>query len=223
MTEEQKKSVKILYDDIVIDDELYPDWGVSIYLDTGEYEILFDVGHDKNILLNNMDKLNTSKEDIDIIVISHRHWDHMGGLSAFEDQDVKIYVPDTLNDQIMEEFELQGRVISVTDSVEIANGIYSTGELGRAIKEQSLIVENENGVYILTGCGHPGIDKIVEEASKIGKIKGIIGGYHGFDDLDLLEDIPLLVPCHCTMLLDKIEERFPDSYRRCGVGTVLNL
>ncbi|MFP4143070.1 MAG: MBL fold metallo-hydrolase [Thermoplasmata archaeon] len=223
MMENQDKTIKILYDDIVTDDEFYPDWGVSIYLDTGDHEILFDVGHDENILLHNMNQSNISKEDIDIIVISHRHWDHIGGLSAFEDQEVKIYVPESLTDRIMKEFDLQGWVISVTDRVEIVDGIYSTGELGRAIKEQALIVENDDGVYILTGCGHPGIGKIMDEASKIGKIKGIIGGYHGFDDLDLLEDIPLLVPCHCTMLLDKIEERFPDSYRRCGVGTVLNL
>ncbi|MFP4142815.1 MAG: MBL fold metallo-hydrolase [Thermoplasmata archaeon] len=157
MSKNQNKIIKILYDDIVTVDELYPDWGVSIYLDTGEYEILFDVGHDKNVLLHNMNNLNISKEDIDIIVISHRHWDHIGGLSAFEDQDVKIYVPATLTERIIEEFELRGWVISVTDSVEIANGIYSTGELGRAIKEQSLVVENEDGVYLLTGCGHPGI------------------------------------------------------------------
>lgn len=223
MSKNQNKIIKILYDDIVMDDDLYPNWGVSIHVDTADDEILFDIGHDKNILLHNMNRLNISKEDIDIIVISHRHWDHIGGLSAFEDQEVKIYVPESLNERILEEFDLQGRVISVTERIEIANGIYSTGELGRAIKEQSLIVENEDGVYLLTGCGHPGIDKIIEEGSKIGKIRGIIGGYHGFEDLALLEDIPLLVPCHCTMLLDKIEKRFPDSYRKCGVGTTLSL
>ncbi len=223
MTQNHKKNLKILYDDNVIDDQLYPDWGVSIYVDTGDNKILFDVGHDENILLHNMNESNISKEEIDVIVISHRHWDHMGGLSAFEDRDVKIYVPESLTEHIKKEFDLQGWVISVTDRNEIFEGIYSTGELGSAVKEQSLIVKSKEGVYLLTGCGHPGIGKIIEEGSKIGEIKGIIGGYHGFDDLDLLEDIPLLVPCHCTMLLDKIKSGYPDAYKECGIGATLEL
>ncbi len=139
MMQNQKKSLKILYDDTVIDDELYPDWGVSIYSDTGKDEILFDVGHDENILLHNMNRLDVSKEDIDIIVISHRHWDHIGGLSAFEDQDVKIFVPTSLTERVEKEFDLQGEIVSVSDRIEIVDGVYSTGELGRAVKEQSLI------------------------------------------------------------------------------------
>ncbi|MFO7792079.1 MAG: MBL fold metallo-hydrolase [Candidatus Saliniplasma sp.] len=224
-----EKTIKILYDSRTLNEGLYPDWGLSIYIENGEEKILFDVGQDKNILTQNMEQLGIDKKDINLIVISHRHWDHFGGLSAFEDQDIKIYVIDSLVDRIDKKFDLVGEIIPVKDRTEITEGVYSTGELGRAVKEQSLLVEGDDGIYVLTGCGHPGVGKIIKEASKVGKVKGLIGGYHGFDDLKLIaelyrsKNIPLLVPCHCTVLAKKIEDRYPESYRKCGAGFTVKI
>ncbi len=218
--------VTILYDDRSTDDKLITDWGVSIHVKRGEKDILFDVGKDKNILLHNMDVLNIEKEDIDAIIISHRHWDHFGGLTAFEDRkDIKVYVPKSLAKRIKKEFDLSGEIIPVKDRSKIFEGVHSTGELGRAIKEQSLFIEGKDGLYILTGCGHPGIKNIVERGLEIDKVKGVIGGYHGFDDLEFIaqlhrcEDPPLLVPCHCSILTKKLKERYPDSYNECKIGS----
>ncbi|MFP4051759.1 MAG: MBL fold metallo-hydrolase [Thermoplasmata archaeon] len=218
--------ITILYDHESTDEKLITDWGVSIHVKRGEKDILFDVGKDKNILLHNMDVLDIEKEDIDAIVISHRHWDHFGGLTAFEDrEDIKIYVPNSLAKRIKEEFDLSGEIIPVKDRKEIFEGIYSTGELGRAIKEQSLFIDGKDGVYILTGCGHPGIKKIVKKGLEISKVRGVIGGYHGFDDLEFIAQIyrcerpPLLVPCHCSILSKKLKDRYPDSYKECKIGS----
>ncbi len=210
--------ITVLYDDKILDEDLYPDWGVSIHVKIEDKDILFDVGHDENILQHNMEQLGISKEDIDIIVVSHRHWDHFNGLSLFKDQDVKIFVPSSLIQRIEKEFDLKGDLMAVTEGEKIVENVYTTGELGKAIKEQSLLVEGKDGINIITGCGHPGIGNIIEKASELGRVNSVIGGYHGFSDLDVLEDISVLVPCHCTMLLDKIKERYPKKYRECGVG-----
>ena len=210
--------IRVLYDHRILGQSLLPDWGVSIYIGTDKNNILFDTGFDKDILLNNMETLKVKKEKIDTIVISHRHWDHFGGLAAFEGEKIRIFVIKSLVERIKKEFNLAGEIIPITDFTEIAEGVYSTGEIGSVVKEQSLIVKGKDGVYILTGCGHPGLKKIMEIASEVGEVKGIIGGYHGFDSIELLENIPLLVPCHCTMLLDKINDRYPKAYNECGVG-----
>ena len=98
--------ITILYDHESTDEKFITDWGVSIHVKRGEKDILFDVGKDKNILLHNMEVLDIKKENIDEIVISHRHWDHFGGLTAFEDrEDIKIYVPNSLVKRIKEEFD----------------------------------------------------------------------------------------------------------------------
>ncbi|MFW6040557.1 MAG: MBL fold metallo-hydrolase [Thermoplasmatota archaeon] len=223
------KIIKILYDNNTLEGNLYSDWGISIFVDNGQKNILFDVGKDRDILTHNMDQLGVSKEDIDIIVISHRHWDHFGGLSVFEDQEIKIYTPESWTKMIEKEFDLAGELIPVSDRIEITDDVYSTGELGKAIKEQSLLIRGDDGIYILTGCGHPGLGKILKEASEVGAVKAIIGGYHGFDQLELLaelyrvEDIPMLVPCHCTVLLERIQQRYSEVYRECGVGFTLEI
>ncbi len=214
----EKTLLTIVYDNRTLETEFYTDWGVSVHLKRGEKEILFDVGNDKNILTHNMKKLGVRMDDIDIIVISHSHWDHFGGLSAFEDKDVKIFIPQSSAKRIKDEFDLTGEVISVSNRTDIIDGIHSTGELGHAVREQSLLVQGKDGLYILTGCGHPGIENIIDIALESGDPKGIIGGYHGFRDIEKLEGIPLLVPCHCTMFIDKIEEAYPEAYRECGVG-----
>ncbi|MGM0509807.1 MAG: MBL fold metallo-hydrolase [Thermoplasmatota archaeon] len=205
------------------DNDFKADWGVSIHIKKDDKDILFDVGHYEDILSHNMSIAGIEIDDIDIIVISHRHWDHIGGLSMFEDNNVSVYVPKSLVKRIKKEFDLSGDIIPVESSVKICDGVYSTGQLGRAVKEQSLIVEGKDGLYILTGCGHPGINNIIKKTSKRGDVKGIIGGYHGFSDIDSLADIALLVPCHCTMLLDKIKEKYPKAFKRCNVGSTIDI
>ena len=64
--------------------DLKVELGVSYLIKTDEKTILFDLGinigqRDPSPLLFNMNALEISIEDIDIIVISHNHGDHVGG------------------------------------------------------------------------------------------------------------------------------------------------
>ena len=76
-------TVKItnVYNDIVPEgSEFIADHGVAFYIETSEKTVLFDTGAKGNILLHNMKKLNLNPNAIDIIVLSHGHWDHSGGI-----------------------------------------------------------------------------------------------------------------------------------------------
>ncbi len=61
---------------------------------------------------------------------------------------------------------------------EIGEGIFTTGELGSRIKEQSLIVDNT----VVTGCAHPGLVEIAGKAKEtVGEISSVFGGFHLMD------------------------------------------
>ena len=58
-------------------------WGFSCLIETGTNNILFDTGWDGHLLLENMEKLGIDPQIIDTLVLSHQHWDHIGGRYNF--------------------------------------------------------------------------------------------------------------------------------------------
>jgi 7,8-dihydropterin-6-yl-methyl-4-(beta-D-ribofuranosyl)aminobenzene 5'-phosphate synthase len=103
----------------------------------------------------------------------------------------------------------------------IADGIYSTGEL-KGI-EQSLVVRLEQFFMVVTGCSHPGMESILEAASRVGKVGAVLGGFHGFDAYDLFENMAMVCPAHCTQHIKEIADRFPDRYIGAGAGRVVEI
>ena len=88
----------ILYDNTTFRKDLQADWGFSALIEAKGKRILFDTGGSGSILLSNMRKLEIAPNEIDEVFISHAHFDHTGGLSAFLNQnnDVKVWIPPTL-------------------------------------------------------------------------------------------------------------------------------
>ena len=211
--------VTIVYDNEVYKEGLKSDWGFSCLVETENApRILFDSGANGSILLSNMEKLNIDPRSIDEIFISHSHWDHIGGLSYFfnTNNDVKIYVPTSFRG-----IHCVKEVISVKEPIQIHPNIFSTGELNGI--EQSMAVKTEKGVVVIAGCSHSGVGNILDAASEFGKIYALIGGLHGFREFDLLKDLKLVCPCHCTQFKSKINELYPEKCINCGVGKIISL
>ena len=57
--------------------------GNSCFLETKETKILIDVGTTTQYIVNELDKLGVKPEEIDAILITHIHVDHIHGLKAF--------------------------------------------------------------------------------------------------------------------------------------------
>ena len=57
--------------------------GMSWLLEFEDQRILFDVGMRGRILLHNLECLGLHPDDIDVLVLSHAHMDHTGGLPDF--------------------------------------------------------------------------------------------------------------------------------------------
>lgn len=211
--------ITVVYDNCVAKAGLRTGWGFSAFIETGdEAPLLFDTGADGTTLLYNMRRLGIEPRRIGVIVISHAHGDHTGGLSDVMkiNKNAEIYIPASSRARLLER-----RVVPVSQPVQISKSIYSTGELQGI--EQSLTIKTTNGIIVVAGCSHPGVATILDAASCYGKVCGIIGGLHGFHDFSRLDGLSLICPCHCTQYKSELACLFSEQYVACGVGLKLEL
>lgn len=105
------------------------------------------------------------------------------------------------------------------------------------MNEVSLAIRTPQGLVVVVGCSHPGVEKILEQAATIGQaLYTVVGGFHLVQTpraevervAGLLDDtlkLRRVAPGHCTselgfrVFLDRFRERFDHA----GVGAVLAL
>ncbi|MGC9516499.1 MAG: MBL fold metallo-hydrolase [Methanomicrobiales archaeon] len=212
--------VKILYDNLSLEG-YEKGWGFSCLITNLENKVLFDTGWNGDILLHNLGVAGVNLDEIDKIVLSHAHWDHTGGIThIMNNVKADIYLGKSFSNNLKNELRSYSNVIEVSKPIRICENIYSTGELGENIKEQSLLLETDKGLVIVTGCAHPGLDVIIESSKTFGEIYSIIGGFHDNQNLKLLDDIPFIVPCHCTVKKEEILRQYPQSSHECKAGSL---
>jgi len=211
--------ITLIYDNDVYKEGLQADWGFSCLVEIENTPtILFDTGTNGSILLSNMEKLNIDPASIDEVFISHAHFDHVGGLSAFLNvkSDVTVYVPPSLRG-------VRGvkEVVSASEPLKIHENVFSTGELDHI--EQSMAVKTDKGIVVIVGCSHPGMAHILKAASQFGDLYAIIGGLHGFSEYKLFKDLQLICPTHCTQHKAEIKSLYPEKCIDGGAGRVITL
>jgi 7,8-dihydropterin-6-yl-methyl-4-(beta-D-ribofuranosyl)aminobenzene 5'-phosphate synthase len=233
-------TITVTYDNNPYDDRLKTAWGFSCLVRLPERVILFDTGGDSSILLHNMEQLQIDPEEIDVVVLSHIHGDHVGGLGGILNQnsDVTVYLPASFPQSLKEEIKLYGaEVQEVHEPRELFEGVYTTGELNGGIREQSLIVKTDQGLVIITGCAHPGVVNVVQKAREIAddKVYLLLGGFHlGGASASKIESIidsferlgvERVAPCHCSgdSARRLLQEHYGEDYIECGVGRRITL
>ncbi|MCK4727557.1 MAG: MBL fold metallo-hydrolase [Desulfobacterales bacterium] len=209
--------VTLVYDNTAYKKDLLSDWGFSCYLEIENTpRILFDTGASGTILLHNIEKLGIDPAAIDIIVVSHAHWDHTGGLPELlkVNRSASLYLPASFHTSLADR-----EVVEVSSAIEITGNVFSTGELMGV--EQSLVVKTDTGLVVIAGCSHPGVSRILEAASSYGKVSTLIGGLHGFREFDLLKDLHSVCACHCTQYQSEIKRLYPEKWLDGGAGKVI--
>jgi 7,8-dihydropterin-6-yl-methyl-4-(beta-D-ribofuranosyl)aminobenzene 5'-phosphate synthase len=103
------------------------------------------------------------------------------------------------------------------------------------LRELSLAINTPDGMVVVVGCSHPGIDKIVEAASALNpRIHLIVGGFHlvASSDTDIGNIVTALhetfkvryvAPGHCTgePAFTALKKAFGDRYLYAGLGTTV--
>jgi 7,8-dihydropterin-6-yl-methyl-4-(beta-D-ribofuranosyl)aminobenzene 5'-phosphate synthase len=234
-------SVTILYDNNRFDPHLETAWGFSSLVRGLEKTILFDTGGDAYTLLGNMRRLGVEPAEIDIVVLSHFHGDHTGGLGGFLEKNprVVVYLPGSFPGYFKKAVtSLGARVEEVVEGKELCPGVYTTGELGDPIREQALVLKTAEGLVVITGCAHPGIVKIVRKAREITgeeMVYLVTGGFHLGGEPpsrieSIVEEFRLLsvrkvAPCHCSGegARSLFRQKFGADYLESGVGKRIRL
>lgn len=226
-------------------------FGVSYLVKTDTATILFDVGNNPNTvdpspLLYNMQQLGVKLTDVNVIAISHAHFDHTGGpqwhfnntLSLGNRQlDLaakRLYVPEPMTYPGV-------TPIVTTQPAMIAPAVATLGNLPMNPPgfgdEESLAVNVEGkGIVLISGCGHATIQKMVERAQAMfdAPIVGFVGGLHyqpadikvfqpNVDFIKGLKLQLLAVSPHDTndLALAALREAFPETMSNLKVGQAI--
>ena len=171
--------------------------GVSYFLRAGTTRLLFDTGLNargltRPALVQNADALEVNLQDLDVVVISHLHADHVGGprtqfgktfafsAEALEPRGIPAYVPTVMRHD-------RADVVVTSAPTVIAPGVAVLSPLPAnmfwlgPLAEQVLIVNVRGfGLVLVSGCGHPGIERMLAATERVldVPIKGVVGGLH---------------------------------------------
>lgn len=84
-------TITTLVENCVYNRKLQAEHGLSLYIRTPEYRLLFDTGQ-SDLLLRNAELLHIDLQAVDYLILSHGHSDHTGGLHAFLEYNRKAKV-----------------------------------------------------------------------------------------------------------------------------------
>lgn len=238
--EQDQVRLYVVFNNLPCKAGLQTGWGFACLITGLDKTVLFDTGGDGNILLSNMAKLGLDAEAVKTVVLSHNHGDHTGGLGAVltRNPDVTVYVPESFPASFKREVRRLGAAIeTVSGARQLSDSVYSTGEMNHGIKEQALIVDTARGLIVVTGCAHPDVADMAEQAHfLLGKdIYLLMGGFHlgGRSDAEIREIIKRLktlgvkkvAPSHCTgdNAIRLFREAWGENFIEGGLGAVIEV
>ena len=130
----------------------------------------------------------------------------------------------------------------IDKNIEIAPGMYLIALVSDTpgtleLRELSLAIRTPDGLVLVVGCSHPGVEHIMQEASAIDPhIKILFGGLHQIQAPDAeVERIATVLhnqyklervaPGHCTGEPEfaALKKTFGDRYVYAGVGSIVDL
>ncbi len=136
-------------------DGLQSEWGLSIYLEYGEKNILLDTGA-SGMFADNAAVLGINIADVDYAVLSHAHYDHSNGMVRFftENKKAKFYLRSGTEENCYKKGRLFKKYIGLPKGI--------TKDYADRIEYVSGDFKLCDGVYLIPHKT-PGLDKIGEK------------------------------------------------------------
>jgi 7,8-dihydropterin-6-yl-methyl-4-(beta-D-ribofuranosyl)aminobenzene 5'-phosphate synthase len=188
--------ITVLYDNTAARPNCRADWGFACLVEGASKTILFDTGTKADIFAANVRALRVDLSRVDLLVVSHPHGDHTGGLEVAlkARPGLPVYLPFGVPPALAELLQSAGaRLLALEGPAELGPDVLVTGPIGGRVPEQALVVRRPEGLVVVTGCSHPGIVPVVEKAKQMagGKLLAVLGGFHLVNHPD--EDVARIV------------------------------
>jgi 7,8-dihydropterin-6-yl-methyl-4-(beta-D-ribofuranosyl)aminobenzene 5'-phosphate synthase len=136
----------------------------------------------------------------------------------------------------------KGKFVTVEGPLEVVPGVHLISLVSETVgtkelRELSMAIETPEGMVVVAGCSHPGIEKIVEAAKGIDQdVHMVFGGFHlpAATDQDIARiatalhdtfEVNRIAPGHCTgePAFYLFRHIWKDRYTYAGVGSVIRL
>jgi 7,8-dihydropterin-6-yl-methyl-4-(beta-D-ribofuranosyl)aminobenzene 5'-phosphate synthase len=231
-------TVKVIYDNYVRIAGFKADWGYSVEIEGLDKNVLFDTGANPEIFASNFKAMNLDAGKIDILVLSHEHGDHTGGIPAFIKMrsNIPVIIPYSFSDSFKNKMLSYGlEPMLVRKPARICENLYTSGEFDYKIPEQALVLNTRKGLVVMTGCSHPGIIEMLEKIRLTFNkdIYMVFGGFHTLESTEKEMNSIIarmkaigVVKCgatHCTgdKQIEMIKKSFGEDYMEMGAGNIL--
>ena len=102
--------------------------GLSFYMETDCHRMLVDVGA-TSLFIDNARKKGINLRNVDTVIISHGHYDHGGGLSAFMEinPDARIYINENAFQPYYHDIYMHCKYIGLDDKISASPQIFKVG------------------------------------------------------------------------------------------------
>lgn len=109
----------ILMENMASDDRYIAEHGLSIYIETKKYKLLVDTGQ-SDAFLKNADEMGMDLSKLDMVILSHGHYDHSGGLLALKQMypNIPVYMQKSANGAYYHKSKTVERYIGIASRIE---------------------------------------------------------------------------------------------------------
>jgi len=262
------------------------EWGFSALVEVDGNRVLFDTGGRPETVLNNARELGVDLSNVEDVILSHNHSDHVTGLVTLRRELSnanpralcrahvgrgifweRLIPPGVRGSDKMTMAEVKkayealgGKFIEYVEPKQLFTGVWLTGPVPRPFPEknypamnhyrdpdgnlivdnipedQSLVLDTDKGLVVLTGCGHAGLINILTYGGQTvrpgAQVYAALGGFHLFsakaDTLSWTADklkelgVAQIMGAHCTGIepVYYFRERLGLERKACVVGAV---
>lgn len=247
-----------LFENATRDQALNTGHGVAYLVRTDATSILMDTGfnpdnRDPSPLEHNMAQLGVTPDEFDTLYITHPHPDHVGGVTQWlnrtfslgvaqtdlRDKQILTPIPMTYpdaNPQVAGAPRMLAPGVATLGAIPFVD-IFPLSIFRPQMIEQVLAVNVADvGVILITGCGHPGLARMVRIAeTTLGQpVVGVVGGLHYGETVtdDMQDGIALLRARNAKLVslsphdtgpagLAAFAAAFPQAYYTVAVGEAI--
>ena len=156
--------------------------GLSLFIETKNKKILFDLGPN-NYYISNAKKLGIDLREVDMLIISHGHFDHGSGLAKFLkiNNKAKVYVSKLAFDYHYKKVGMikipigikkpsdLSRVVLIDDDYQITDDlkIYSSSDINMSFSFDDSLFSSTNGVNQLDNFNHEIYLTVTENVNRV--------------------------------------------------------